>query len=254
MFSKIFTIAILLTLSFSAFGQSLSHSEGEEYTAEQKAKLNQAEELAGRFVQRWHETLDWKILFDEFFVKNADYWKQNFGKPTEEGKAALNFEIYFLMNSQFFLEREIRLVYGVDENFKCIYPSRFLDQQKIIEKELEKEFGKEFNDMWDGKDIDALTETEKNSLAIRLRELSSKSIKPYQDVLPTAIFSFDSYKFRLDEEYPITEMTKSKLCNSGYPIELGEGIQCYSVRGGVFDFYIIEEDEQMRVLWVHLGR
>ena len=72
MFSKIFTIAILLTLSFSAFGQSLSHSEGEEYTAEQKAKLNQAEELAGRFVQRWHETLDWKILFDEFFVKNAD--------------------------------------------------------------------------------------------------------------------------------------------------------------------------------------
>ena len=142
MFSKIFTIAILLTLSFSAFGQSLSHSQGEEYTAEQKAKLNQAEELADKFVQRWHETLDFKTVFDEYFVTSPEYRKQNyylFSKP-ESCKSCDEDMIrdgYFAYHNALARRQELALAYGTTDNGDCRCPLKFLGASKLLERSFE---------------------------------------------------------------------------------------------------------------------
>lgn len=46
-------------------------------TPEEQHKLRRAEEAADRFIQRWHETLDMDVLFDEMYVSNPEQRRRN---------------------------------------------------------------------------------------------------------------------------------------------------------------------------------
>ncbi len=138
MFSKIAAIILLLILAISAFGQIAQPSQQEpkkEYTPEEKANLKQAEELAERFVQRWHETLDWKLLFEEFYVKNAEYRKWTLGitdanEEFNEEDVEFFSEFSFYWHSSFYFERELHLIYEFDNENNCVCPPEFIRQEE----------------------------------------------------------------------------------------------------------------------------
>src|SRR5215475_11467577 len=51
--------------------------ERPDLTSEEKQKFRRAEEAADRFIERWHQTLDLNILFDELFVADPKVKRRN---------------------------------------------------------------------------------------------------------------------------------------------------------------------------------
>jgi hypothetical protein len=259
MFSKIISITVLLILSLSVFGQDTSSEKQEkkEYTPEQKAKIKQAEELAEKFVRRWHETLDLKILDDEFFVKNPKYLEHRFGSnDTEDGHVhngegfkAWAVEVYFSMNESFHLERELRLIYGAkDEGLECLCPEELKQLREILSAQEEH-----FQNSIGENGIDDLTDTQIKFVADKLGEFYAKYVTIHRALLSLRFSTADEYQERLKRKYPINDETKSEINKCYIPIDLGDKVECYHVSRGVFDFNIIEENGQMKVVWIDDG-
>ncbi len=96
---------------------------------------------------------------------------------------------------------------------------------------------------------DKLSIAEKKYHAKLLRLHWSAHVHLYKLALPEKVFSTASYQTKLLGEYPL----RLEISSNGLPAYIDEKIACYSVRRGVFDFYIIEEDQQLRVLWIDEG-
>jgi hypothetical protein len=259
MFSKIISITVFLILSLSVFGQDTSSEQQEkkEYTPGQKAKLKQAEELAEKFVRRWHETLDLKILDTEFFVKNPKYLEQRFGSNDKEeghvhngeGFKAWVVEMYFWMSETFHLERELRLIYGEkDKKLECLCPEELRHPLEIFSTQVDN-----YQNSIGEDGIDGLSDYQIKFVADKFGELYVKYMTIHRTLLPLNFSTTDDYQERLKREYPINEETKSKINNCYIPIDLSDKVECYQVQRGVFDFSIIEENGQMKVVWIDDG-
>lgn len=227
--------------------------KNEENTPEQKAKLKQAEELADKFVQRWHETLDLKILDEEYFIKNPKFREENKIKEeleadgeVGEGDKAFFKEFVYVYYASHALGDEMELVFGRNQNNEINYPEEFQKNQVSFEKALadfgENEIGKkEWSEYFD---------LEKRYFANLLHNTWPQMVKLYKDVLPLSIFSKDEYQKRLEKEYP----PKVEIALSSYYLNDDSSLPCYAISRGVFDLVIIEENNEMRVLRIDMSR
>lgn len=245
MFRKVIGMIILLSLVNVVFGQLSQHRLKKDYKEEENDKLKQAEELADRFVRRWHETLDLKVVFNELFVTNPSYLSQNYhlyskvedcNGCTEE----MIKEAYFSYQNAFALRKELALVYGTSDDGECRCPVRFLQALKSLEKSLETR-----TDETQPRGIDAMLLQEMISFDIKWVQLA-------REILPLSRFSSVAYKARYkkyyeDERSTVNEL-ESEINRQGLLIEIDENTPAYDVKRGVFEFFIIEEDGKFKVL------
>ncbi len=242
MFSKLILIIVLLTLSFAVFGEDaiVVQQEKKEYTPEQIAKLKQAEKFADRFVERWHETLDLKILFAEFFIRNPNYLQQNyhlFSKP-ENCKKCTKEEIeqvFFAYFNACYLWAECSFAFNKRdfENPLEGMPVGVVRAFKIWNKSDEKLDEK-------------LSDSEEFSLLTKKSNSFSQVMRKY---LPASIFFSDAYKAGMMEEFQTTEIRAAKLHDTGRSlIDVDEDTPVYHIEIGIFEIDCIEENGQFKVL------
>ena len=242
MFSKLISIIVLLPLSFAVFGQDaiIVQEEKKEYTPEQKAKLKQAKEFANKFIERWHETLDLKIMFAEFFIRNPNYLQQNyhlFSKP-ETCKKCTKEEIeqvFFAYFNAYYLWVECSLAFNKRE-FESpleVMPLGIIRAYRNWNK-LDEKLG------------EPLSVSEEFSLLTKKSNSFSQVMRKY---LPASIFYSDAYKAGMMEEFQTTEIRAAKLHDTRMSlIDVDENIPVYYVEIGIFEIDCIEENGQFRVL------
>lgn len=271
MFSRTVSIMLLLVATLPVSSQStLTAQQGQkkEYTPEEKAKLKEAEELAEKFVKRWHETLDLNLLLDEMFVADEglrgkvesefgffiDDWNEEIDERFHKyavkiiGKdRAKNVSIAYL--NLIFLSLELNLVY-TEQEIKRI-PS-------IMDSEQFDKLGKALFDWFQKqKSIDpSFTQKVSEEEAERIRQSVDKFIESfnyqitlYRAKLPRELFNTEKYKNNLREEHGVGESEIVSSDDSLYEeLKMKKGQRIYEVERGIFLLLITEEHGQFKVL------
>lgn len=272
MFLNIKRIILSFLLVTTAVGQTIPPSpkeEKKEYTLEEKAKLKQAEALADRFVQRWHETLDLNVLVDEFFVQQdelqgmiedgfgffIDDWNEGIDPAFHRyainvigEKNARKAVLAFL--NVICLSLELRLLYSEKEIKKI--PSIWDDKQfDGLSREISEWFQKQksIDPDYKLKIPEAEAERIRRSIKIFSDNFDDQAAF-YRAKLSREFFDTEQYKANLEREYGVADESEivSKEDADAETLPLNNDAKLYQVERGVFRFLIVEELGQFKVL------
>lgn len=217
-----------------------------ELTPEEVAKQHRVEEAADRFIERWQQTLDMNVLFDELYVSNPKQRQLNarmfYGVykflSTSAGPAvdididdALMRDGFFIFWNRWYLVLEYQLAYRTDDQ-RLVQPPEFKDQPLYSNSpELD---GKRMS----RRPVEQYIDKTKAALAV------------YRKYLTPEVFKSQRYRENIirDEESSRTSQKRFKIV-LGFP-EFGvpNDVEVYYLRKGVFEFYFVEENGKLKVL------
>lgn len=210
---------------------------------QQEEKLKQAEEAADRFIQRWHETLDLNVLFDELYIANAEQRRYNIslycgvyafltGTSPDCFKVRNNLseetmrEGFFAFWNMAYLQDEYHLLFQNDE--KVSDPPEI---QKLKQQQEEKE---ERTEEWVDKNI---------LLYVKEQiELANTASAAYRRHLTSEAFQSSVYRENLQQKSEPAKVVE------GFSDWNLKGKDIYKVIRGPFEIYFVEEDGQFKVL------
>ena len=271
MFSKLWPFVFLLITTFPTFSKSISkpqQKQKKEYTSEEKAKLKQAEELADRFVQRWHETLDLNVLFDEFYTKDIgilnakalwliELTAQGSDKEIEGYQQRIIDQVgaeeiqhrMFQFANLLALAEEGDLALGKD----------FLENKNDTgEKDPKIEKLKELGEKLEAKDketgqglFDEFWCVPNSNQACNEGILTLKLISSWvKEFLPSTIFAEAAYQKAFAEKYSSKQESEVINWSSDYEKMFGvsSDTHLFQIQRGVFTLLIMEKNNQFKVL------
>jgi tetratricopeptide (TPR) repeat protein len=213
-------------------------------------KRRECEEVADRFIQRWHETLDLNILFDEMYIANPQQRKRNVamfygvykfltGSAGPKLDKGFNDEIFqagfFAFWNSVYLGSESRLVIPNGE-----------EREKHEQLALE----------------DAKYQEGMKKLNLSDKVMSVKPVQQYIEAMnkmlsflrkgyPREVFETEVYKENLKKRYDQekNEFEKDFRIIEGFS-EYGvkDDVEVYYLKRGVFRFYFVEEEGKPKVL------
>jgi TonB family protein len=211
---------------------------------EDQEKLRRVEETADRFIQRWHETLDLNVLFDEMYVTNAKQRRQN---------AYLFNEVYKLITRSGI---QPKVGKGIDEavmkaGFMAFWNMFYLDSEYKLA-------------FWrPGERVKLPTEIveaqqERDKIELSKTEMTLKPIKEYiakadhlsslyRKYLSRGVFESPTYKANLERSLEWKNLSL-RIMRGFVHRGVKDNVKVYSIQRGVFPFYFIEEEGKLKVL------
>lgn len=271
MFLNITRIILSFLLVTTAVGQTIPLSpkeEKKEYTLEEKAKLKQAEELADRFVKRWHETLDLDVLVDEFFVQPdelrgmiedgfgffIDDWNEEIDSNFHQfainvigDEPARKAVLAFLNVNSLWLE--LKLLYSEQEvrRFQSIMDDAQFDElnRGIFEWFQKRKSTDPYYKM-------KIPKAEAEQIRQSVEKLSysfDDQTSYYRAKLSREFFDTEQYKANLEREHGVADESEivSKEDADAEKLRLKKEAKLYCVERGVFRLLIVEEQGQFKV-------
>lgn len=228
-------------------------------TPDEQQKLNRVEEAADRFIKRWHEALDFNVLFDETFVSNPEQRRRNlglfygvykqlsatgydpgFGKDINEAVVREGFMAFWNL---FYLGQEYKLAFQKPE-----------DQEQHIAPEIVEAFN----------DLRKIKLDKKYMILTQIKEYIAKAnhisslIRKY---LTRESFETPLYKANLRQcrQGPPVSLSMQRMLDRknekpfrilrGFPeYGVGKDIEVYSLNHCLFAFFFVEEAGQLKVL------
>jgi hypothetical protein len=242
--NAIFCLFILLTLFSSALSQTPKKSNYE--------KIKQVGEAGDKFVERFRETLDFGIVFDEMSSRKSQellkkgrfnfgkldrkfYEKQNCSAKLKIFKAELNFiYVQFAFMATFLDERDKKKpdFYLPPGYHKLVKNFKFVDG---------------FSEFSSSRDRPRIQNDK--DLQIYLKELKTWT-RFLKNHLPKNYYTRRLYKINLDNTVLIPKVTVSK---GDSQLEIPEGTFVFQVIRDMFCIDFIEEDGQMKILGFVIG-
>lgn len=264
MFSKISQMTVFLLLCLSVFGQdsAFKQPEKKEYTPEQKTKLKLAEELADKFVQRWHETLDLNVLFDEFYSSDPWIRQHNIDKFCDcfdfiSGEAmgtCADITIGLVGNETkrsgfmafwnlYYLRNEYDLAFRKSVISNPPEPEENKKMEIEVIKFQEKFAGDENNEK-------RITRKVVKPFVQAFIDLTKRQSAIYRKHLPRQVFDSENYKYNLARAETDQESPRIIIDGMGKVWRLEKGQAVYCVQRGGFELYVIEERSGFRLLTI----
>jgi len=202
-----------------------------------KFSAAQVTEAADRFIQRWHETLDFEVLFNEWYVSDplqrrrnvyqlvrsgADNYKKEPSISEQDVRAA--FMAFFNMQ---YLSAEYLLTLARDADKEDAYPAEITEAIKALGK-IEK--GDE--------EITSKALREFAAQANYISSLFRKSLSP--EVFNSAVYQRNVRKYEREGASEVVPVQSD--------FELSGEQEVYQLKRGIFDFYFMEEGGRLKVL------
>ncbi len=219
-------------------------------TPDELAKRKRAEEAADRFIQRWHETLDMNVLFDEMYLTDAEQRRRNAylfysvyryltgagGGPAVEKDVdeKLMREGFMAFWNYYYMVQEYYLAFNQSTDSPANMPPEFLEARKEPTK-------LELNE----KKMSAAPIREFVAKTNYLSSLLRKYLRP--EVFETALYKQNLKNYFADEAED-TESERFSITRGFAEFHVRENIEVYVLKRGVFEFYFIEEKGELRVL------
>ncbi|MCI0490271.1 MAG: hypothetical protein L0229_27075, partial [Blastocatellia bacterium] len=233
MFSKSFSVAVALLLLQGIFGTNVSASlKGRKedrllerqstYSEQEKAKLQLAEEAADRFIQRWHEILDFGILFDEMYVSNPAQRRRNIDMFASQDEAKgldeqTGREGFIAFCNMWYLGAEYMLSVQTEDDEPVSLPPEIAKARKALKK-LKP-------------DDDELTSNWVMQFIVRANNLSSA----FRKYLSPDVFESALYKTNLKGFFDEAEPSEILYGLSEYGVAKDQEV--YKIKRGMFEFY-----------------
>ncbi len=216
-------------------------------TAEEKEKLPRVEDAANRFIERWHETLDMNVVFDELYVSNPQQRSLNVrlfygvykfisgsgyapavGKGVDESVMREGFMAFWNI---FYLSEEYRLAFQKSE-----------DQEDYVQPEMAEAF----------EEVKKVKLDEKRIILAQVRQFIEKANRAsslMRKYLTREAFDMPLYKANLKKCREETPIEIAFSIERGFPeYGVGKEKEVYNLEHCVFDFYFVEEAGQLKVL------
>jgi TonB family protein len=217
-------------------------------TEEEKVKKRRAEEAADLFIQRWHETLDMNVLFDEMYVSDPEQRRRN---------AYLFYGVYQFVTatadgpkfSKEIDEQTLREAFLAFWNW--YYLANEYDLAFRKEEEMEAKSPPEATEI--SQNLRRLKLNPKRMIPAQIKEFIAQynqfsSI--YRKHLPREVFESDLYKKSTGENRSELEKYRRDFSvMDGFPeYKIKKGVEVYKLERGVFEFFFIEENGKLKVL------
>lgn len=211
-------------------------------TPEEEEKRRLVEEVADRFIDRWHETLDLNVLFDEMYVSNPQQRRQNMSSFYGD-MAALGIDkavdekvmraVFMAFWNWLYLKHEYQYSHFKDDD---VYPRDYPADIVNAEKEIDQ--------MRDNK--------EKMSLEL-IRQFTAKANQAsaiYRKYLPPEIFKTSLYQKNIKERAASEAENRKpfRIMKGSQAYEIKDDVEVYELWRGIFRFRFIREGGQLKVL------
>lgn len=228
--------------------RELCTGEAFELTSVEIGKKRRVEEAADRFIERWHQTLDLNVLFEEMYVSNpklrqingrlfrgvyqflsASAWGPGVNKDV--GDELLR-DAFFAFWNMYYMSDEYQMAYQTDEQGGLVDPPELkrmrasMQRRKLNEKRI--------------------TRTQ----AIELRDGFKGIAAVYRKYLRADTFKSATYLKNLSrEDSHENEFEKRFQISPGFPgFGVPDNVEVFYLQKGVFRFYFVEEEGKLRVL------
>jgi tetratricopeptide (TPR) repeat protein len=219
-------------------------------TQKELDKRRECEAAADRFIERWHQTLDLNILFNEMYVSNPQQRKRN---------VAMFYGVYKFLSGAV----EVKVERGfTDEIFQAGFFAFFNGYYLSDEAHMIFPNTAEYENYGQlPPDILKATEAMKKLLSDKVMtvkavqkfiEVSNLQLNYWRKKFPPEKFASPTYKASLQNMY---REWKEELSEKDFRTEQGfkdfgvkDNVEVYYLRRGVFEFYFIEEAGKLKVL------
>jgi len=204
-------------------------------TPEAAKKLRLAEEAVDRFIERFHQTLDFGVLFDEVYVSNRAQRRRNIyfilstapnnhlGWEKKFDEAIVREGFIAFMN-EYLLNAEYALT--LPRSQKRVVPPEIVKAAKALER------GRSGDETLAGmKEFIAKTN--------RLSSLYRKYLSPA---------AFDSQTYKANRKEALKALTASGIVNGFRVFGVGEDTEVYYVERHIYKLFLIEEEGALKVL------
>lgn len=220
-------------------------------TQKELDKRRECEVVADRFIQRWHETLDLNILFDEMYVANPQQRRRNVamfygvykflsGSAGVEVEKGFTDEIFqdgfFTFWNLMYLDFEARLLFPNDAEYKrnVEFPPYIVKAEEALMK------------------LGISDKTLTLRTTQKFIEVTKMKLAFLRKRCPPEVFDSASYKASLQEkarELQSNEYKKELRTIQGFEdFGVSDEVEVYYLNCGVFEFYFIEEAGKLKVL------
>lgn len=230
----------------SASDQS-AQGENPRVNAEEKKRLRRAEEAAGRFVQRWHETLDLHVLFEEMYVSNAEQRRHN---------ARLFYAAYKFMSQSGY---DPAVAKEVDDSvmlagFMAFWNMTYLAQEYTLA--FRRRGSGTFIPPAEVKEaMKGLLKTKFNEKEITLAPVQafianadavSSAWRKYlsRNVFDSPLYQANLKRHQKDEG----EDDPPRIMHGFADYDVGKNVEVYVIHRGIFEFFFVEEQGRLKVL------
>lgn len=213
-------------------------------TPEEEQKLQRAEAAADRFIERWHETLDMNLLFEEMYVSNPEQRRRNAyhfrsiyrfiaglgydpGVEKEIDEALMRKGALAWWNI-FYMVQEYGLATWQSEDDDFTLP---VDVTKGLEE------------------LYSIKLDEKYMRLIPVKAFIAKAnavSSLFRKHLPQELFNTVRYRTNLADHNK--DSRGFRIVDGLQMHGVGKEVEVYNLRRGVFDFYFIEEGGELKVL------
>jgi tetratricopeptide (TPR) repeat protein len=227
----------------------LCSGEAFELTSGEMAKRRRVEESADRFIERWHETLDLNVLFDEMYVSNpkqrqmngrlfrgvyqflsASAWSPGVNKDVDD---ELMRNAFFAFWNVAYMVDEYRLAHQADERGELAEPPELKRSQQSL-RQRPKLHEKRITRL----QVVGLRDGFKGLAAVYRKYLTADTFKS-----PTYLENFrreESHESEFEKRFKITP---------GFPgFGVPDSVEVYYLQKGVFRFYFVQEEGKLKVL------
>ena len=216
-------------------------------TAEEQESRPGVERAADHFIDRWHQTLDFNVLFDELYVTGrrqrlqnlswfVDFYRHLAGrgenpaidKDIDERIVRAGFVAFYNM---WYLGDEYELAYRTDDN-----PSPRPPGFDALMKSL------------DGVTVDPIRM--RREVVLDYASKAETVAAVFRASLPPAAFRSAVYRenLRLQEERRRPEKKTVQVLHGMSNYGIPESVEVYALERGLFRFFFIEENGKMKVL------
>jgi tetratricopeptide (TPR) repeat protein len=218
-------------------------------TPDELAKQRRAGEVAARFTERWHETLDLNVLFNEMYVTNAEQGRQN---------AYLFYGVYQFLTGA---GEGPAVAKDVDEKLMLEGFMTFWNLYYLLH-EYDLAFSKSSDsDVTLPPEYSAAYEESLKNLSLNEKKMSAAPIRQYiakanfmssllRKYLKPEVFETDLYKqnLKIYLEGEGDDTNSFHLDHRFSEFGVRENVEVYRLKRGLFEFYLIEEKGELRVL------
>lgn len=227
----------------------LCSGEAFELTSPELATRRRVEDAADRFIERWHQTLDLNVLFDEMYVSNpklrqingrlfrgvyqflsASAWSPGVDKDVDD---ELLRDAFFAFWNMYYMSDEYQMAYQTDEQVGLVEPPELKRMQASMQRR------RKLNEK-------RITRTQ----AVELRDGFKGIAAVYRKYLPAVAFKSPKYLKNLSrEDSHENEFEKRFRISPGFPgFGVPDNVDVYYLQKGVFRFYFVEEKGEFKVL------
>lgn len=227
--------------------EKLCSREVFDLTPEEVAKQHRVEEAADRFIERWHQTLDMNVLFDELYVSNPKqrqqnarmfygvykFWAGSSGPEVDQDvDDTLMRDGFFTFWNLWYQINEYVLAYQEPDDQELAEPPEF--KRQPLKSRLPKLDVKRMSRRQVGQFID-----------------KTRAVLPvYRKYLAAEVFKTERYleNLKRHEESESEDQKRFKI-EPGFPdFGVPNNVEVYYLRKGIFEFYFIEENGKLKVL------